>query len=128
MLVFKRSIHKILMIVACSMALVSCGDDEATLAGVNWLKENQQVPVNSGWKIKEITATGKGKMEIVVDMFSATAANKLDTLSAMDKGEVARLVCPLRGTEFQQIVGSKATVVVKLTSMGKTLVSAICRR
>ena len=116
------------MVIICSVGLASCGDEDMTADGVEWLKANQEVPVNSGWKISEISAVGKGKMEIIVDLYSATAASKLKSLSAMDKGEVARLVCPIRGTEFWEIVGTKATVVVKLTSMGSTEVTAICRR
>ncbi|MBT3702503.1 MAG: hypothetical protein HOE62_16110 [Alphaproteobacteria bacterium] len=116
----------ILLIVAGFLS--SCGDDEATDKGAAWLQENLQVPVNSGWKIQEVSVIGKGKLDILVDMYSATAANKLNSLSAMDKGEVARLVCPIRGTEFWEIVGNKATVTVKLASMGKTQATAICRR
>jgi hypothetical protein len=123
-----HSAAKILMVIICSVGLASCGDEDMTADGVEWLKANQEVPVNSGWKISEISAVGKGKMEIIVDLYSATAASKLRSLSAMDKGEVARLVCPIRGTEFWEIVGTKATVVVKLTSMGNTEVTAICRR
>ena len=119
---------KMLVAIISIIGLASCGDEDKTSAGVDWLKANQEVPVNSGWKIGEVTATGKGKMEIIVDLYSATAASKLKSLSAMDKGEVARLVCPIRGTEFWEIVGTKATVVVKLTSMGSTEVTAICRR
>jgi hypothetical protein len=116
------------VVAVCSLVLVSCGDDEATQAGADWLKANHQVPVNSGWKLKDVQPAGKGELEIIVDLYSATNANKLNTLSAMDKGEVARLACPMHGTEFQGIVGPDATVVVKLTNMGKTLVSAVCRR
>ena len=110
------------------LAVSSCGEDEATQAGADWLKANHKVPVNSGWKLKDVITAGKGKIEIVVDLNSATNANKLNSLSAMDKGEVARLACPMHGTEFQGIVGPKATVTVNLQSMGSTQVKAICRR
>jgi hypothetical protein len=120
--------QRLFVVLLCSLPLAACGDDEATEAGVNWLEENPQVPANSGWKIMDVASTGKLEFEIRVDLYSATAANKLNTLSAMDKAEVARLVCPIRGTEFWDIASSKATVVVKLLSMGKTQVTAICRR
>jgi hypothetical protein len=125
---FQKFLAPGLLAVSLAFSLTACGEDEATESGVSWLKENPQIPANSGWKIKEVRATGKRKMEIIIDMFSATAANKLNSLSAMDKGEVARLACPLRGTQFWDIVGTEATVVVKLTSMGENQVTAICRR
>jgi hypothetical protein len=128
MSVASKFLSRLAVVTLCLTAAVACGEDEATEKGASWLKENLVVPVNSGWKIQEVSVIGKGKLDVLVDMYSATAANKLNSLSAMDKGEVARLVCPIRGTEFWEIVGTRATVTVKLTSMGKTQATAICRR
>ena len=119
---------KTAMLLCCVFGLATCGEDEATAAGVDWLKANPQLPGNSGWNITEVLATGDREFEILVDLNSVEAAQKLSSLSAMDKGEVARLGCPIRGTEFWEIVGNKATVKVKLNSKGVNKASAICRR
>lgn len=74
-----------------------------------------------------VRADGDG-VHVIMKLDSVSKERHLNGLSAMDKGNVARLGCPAFETEFWEIVGASATVDVTLTSMGKKLVQAVCRR
>jgi len=116
---------------ALALAVVMAGCDDAgerKQAGADWLTNNHDVPPESGWKMGSIAANSRNEVIINVDLYSAAKANSLDGLSAMDKGEVARLACPRRDSEFWPVAGTDTTVVVQLQSMGETLVRANCRR
>ena len=118
-----------LAVVALIVLLSGCDDAaEQRRAGAEWLTKNHDVPPESGWKMGKIAANTRDEIVINVDLYSAAKANSLNGLSAMDKGEVARLACPRRNSEFWSVSGAESTVIVQLQSMGETLVTANCRR
>lgn len=112
------------------LALAACGEDssEQTKAGIAWLQGKHTMPAKSGWILGEITAPSGGHIDIDVDIDNVTQAISMKSLSATDKGEVARLACPWPESEFWTLAGAKTKVVIRLKSMGSTVVTASCRR
>ncbi len=116
--------------VMVSLGLAACGDDaaEQTEAGIAWLKENHTMPQETGWILGDITAVGKQEITIKVDIDNITQAISFKALSAVDKGEVARLACPWPEAEFWGVAGAEMKAQILLQSMGSTIITATCRR
>lgn len=108
--------------------LLSCDDiPESTQAGIEWLRYSYVMPVETGWKLENISATSRG-IEISFAVNNIIQIASFERLSAMNKGEVARLACPLSESKFWTMAGTKMTLNVRLKNNESTLVSAICRR
>jgi hypothetical protein len=109
--------------------IAACDDvPEETKAGLEWLRYSHSLPKETGWKLGLINATSQGGISVDVDLANATKTISLQGLSAMDKGEVARLACPWPNSEFWTLAGHKMTVEIRLKSGDTTLASAVCRR